>query len=91
MPKEGQLRVWWIPQVPMKAFHVGVADLERARFLLGVLADYDLFQYKNHVKPDYSNAGGLEVWHEMDGWTEWEDEYGNNIDEHFEMLEEERA
>jgi len=43
-------------------------------------ADYDLFQFKNKIKPDYCNAGGLNIY-ESDsdgegkpGWTSWSDE-----------------
>lgn len=74
-PKEtqGSLRVWWIPQVPMKAFRVPVKDAEQAKLLLNALADYDAFQFENQVKGDYCNAGGLEVF-EGGEWSEWYDE-----------------
>ena len=78
-PKIGDLRVWWIPQVPGKAFRVPVASLVQAKTLLSVLADYDLFQFRNHIKPDYCNAGGLEVYQD-DDWCEWNDADGNDID-----------
>ena len=54
-----RLRVWHIPQVPMKAFHVEVETTEEAVKVLNILADYDLFQYENRVKPDYCNMQGL--------------------------------
>jgi hypothetical protein len=57
-------RVWWVPQVPMKAFYVEVDDLKTAVKIVDVLADYDIFQYENRVKPDYSNVGGVQVWSE---------------------------
>ena len=75
-----KLRVWWIPQVPMKPFHVEVKDIEEAKKIMVVLADYDLFQYDNRVKPDYSNAGGLEVFEDGE-WTEWYSEDGDCIDD----------
>lgn len=82
-----KLRVWWIPQVPMKAFHVPVASPEEAALLLDVLAKYDKFQFDNHIKPDYCNAGGLQVW-DLDsdgegtpGWVDWYDDEGRDIDE----------
>ena len=77
--KKGDLQVWHIPQVPMKAYRVDVKDLQEARKILDVLARYDLFQFENKIKPDYSNAAGLEV---FDGkeWSEWEDKYGEDID-----------
>jgi hypothetical protein len=75
-----QLRVWWIPQVPMNPFYVPVKNTEEAKLVLETLANYDLFQLENNIKPDYSNAGGLQVM--VDGeWEEWEDEEGNCIDD----------
>lgn len=65
-----KLRVWWIPQVPMKAFYVPVENLVEAKLLLDTLANYDLFQYENRVKPDYCNAGGLHVFEDGE-WIDW--------------------
>lgn len=84
-PKPGDLSVWWIPQVPMKAFRVSVPDLEGAKLLLRTLAAYDQFQLDNNIRPDYSNAGGLSVW-EDDGeggfdWCDWYNEDGDDIDD----------
>ena len=84
MPK---LRVYWIPQVPMKAFHVPVSSLREARLILRTLADYDIFQFENRVKPDYCNAGGLDVFDPEDdhdgpdgSWCTWYDEDDRDID-----------
>lgn len=77
-----KLRVWWIPQVPMTSFRVNVENLREAKLLLDTLAQYDLFQLKHNVKPDYCNAGGLEVWDvDSQEWLEWEDVEGYNIDD----------
>lgn len=62
MPKKGDLVVWWVPQVPMKAFVAPVKTLAEARLLLRTLARYDIFQLENKVKPDFCNAGGLVEW-----------------------------
>lgn len=79
-PVNGDLRVWWIPQVPMKPFRVDVKTIDEAKLLLKTLAQYDLFQLENNIKPDYSNAGGLEEF--VDGeWFEWSDANGDQIDE----------
>jgi hypothetical protein len=79
-PKEGDLEVWWVPQVPMASFRVPVKTIREARLLLETLANYDLFQFENNVKPDYSNAGGLEIF-ENGEWTDWYDEEsGDDID-----------
>lgn len=83
-----KLRVWHIPQVPMKAFRVEVSSIDGAWKILNVLWDYDLFQYENRVKPDYCNMSGLEYFDEEEkDWLEWEDEDGFNIEQHFENLE----
>ena len=60
MDKEGDIRIWHIPQIPMKAFYVNVKDMEHAKHLLAVLADYDQFQLDNNIKPDYANVSGIE-------------------------------
>lgn len=67
---EGNLRVWWIPQVPGTPFHVSVKDTDQAIFLLRTLANYDLFQLKHRIKGDYCNQGGLEVFDDGE-WVEW--------------------
>jgi hypothetical protein len=81
----GNMRVWWNPQVPGKAFRVPVASLEEGVKILIVLADYDIFQYKNRIKPDYSNAGGIEVLvdvgpYELPEWCDWYDEESGEDD-----------
>lgn len=76
------LRVWWIPQVPMKdAFHVPVGSPEEAIKIIETLANYDLFQLKHNIKPDYTNVGGLDVFEDGE-WVEWYDEHGNDIASH---------
>jgi hypothetical protein len=44
-----------------------------------VLGEYDAFQYRYRVKPDYSNAGGLSVYEDGE-WVDWYDDDGNDID-----------
>lgn len=73
-------RVWHIPQVPMIPFYVAVDSPKEAKKILNILANYDIFQFKNNVKPDYSHAAGLEIFNDNE-WLEWEDENGFNIDE----------
>lgn len=90
-PEQGDFRVWWIPQVPMQAFYVPVKSVHDAKLILSTLAQYDLFQWHNNIKPDYANAGGLQVYDlNADGentpdWVEWADEDDNDID-HTELL-----
>lgn len=86
MTTTGDLKIWWIPQIPMKSFEVEVDSVEQAIKILKVLADYDIFQYENNVKPDYSNVGGLQVF-DGDEWVDWHSPYGEDINEYAEMLE----
>lgn len=74
-----KLKVWWIPQVPGRPFEVAVASVEEGAKLLDVLADYDAFQFKNRIKPDYCNAGGLVQLDDDGEWTDWcDDETGED-------------
>jgi len=76
--KVGDLRVWWIPQVPGKSFNVPVDSLEMGVMITDILAQYDIFQYENKIKPDYCNAGGIHHWvadtgEGNPGWEDWYD------------------
>ena len=73
-------RIWWIPQVgPMNSvMYRNVPDENIGAQMLDLLADYDLFQFHNKIKPDYANTGGLEVKYGIELWEEWEDEDGND-------------
>lgn len=79
-PKVGDLQVWWIPQVPGKAFEADVASVAEGVKLMDVLAAYDLFQLQQRIKPDYCNVGGLRRWcadcdgDGTPGWEDWYDE-----------------
>lgn len=84
-----RLRVAHIPQVPMKAFHVEVKNLEEAKLIINVLANYDLFQLENNIKPDYANATFIEEFDEEENeWVAWFDEEigTDDIDEYFEEI-----
>ena len=79
MAKEGDLKVWWIPQVPMESFEIPVSDANQGAFLLRVLSEYDAFQYLQKVKPDYCNVGGLQVFEDGE-WCDWQDPETYEID-----------
>ena len=66
-----KFKVWHIPQVPMKAFEFETDDLAVAKTVMDQLAFYDLFQFENNVKGDYSNAQGISEWSEEE--QEWWD------------------
>jgi len=79
--KQGDLQVWWIPQVPMKSFTVPVSSVAEGVKVMDLLAAYDIFQFENNVKPDYCNAGGLNVFEEGE-WVDWYDEASGEYDPH---------
>lgn len=79
-----KLRVWWIPQLGMdgKPFVREVENVKEGWKFINLLADYDLYQLDNNIKPDYSNVGGLEIFDEDDNeWLEWQDSNGDSLDE----------
>jgi len=82
---EGDLRIWWIPQIPLKEgdkpFYVNVESPDEGRQALTILGRYDVYQFKHNIKPDYSNAGGLELEDEDGDWHEWENEYMETIED----------
>jgi len=69
----GEFRVWWVPQVPMQPFLVSVSSLAEAVRLLDALAEYDLFQVRHNIKPDYVNAGGVQFRHPAEDDNIWFD------------------
>lgn len=81
-----KLRVWWIPQVPMESFHVPVNSVLEGKKVLDMLAAYDAFQLQYRVKPDYTNAGGLQEYDEETGeWNDWYSECsGDDLDDYCE-------
>lgn len=83
MPKtdvKTKYRVAHFPQVPCKAFHVEVESVEQGLFLMETLWEYDMFQFKNKIKPDYSNATCFQVF-EGDEWVDWYNEEGEDASE----------
>lgn len=81
-----KLRVYWIPQVPMKPFYVDVMSVEEGVKVMDVLANYDLFQYENNIKGDYANMGGLQQQRNSaiyednpEGWVDWDIEFGKRV------------
>ena len=81
-----KLRVWWISQVGAisEAFYVPVQSVEEGKKVLDMLAAYDAFQLQNRIKPDYSNAGGLQIYNpEIADYEDWyletEKNYTNNF------------
>jgi len=82
---EGDLRIWWIPQIPLKEgdkpFYVNVESPKEGRQALTILGRYDVYQLEHNIEPDHSNAGGLELEDEDGDWHEWENEYMETIED----------
>lgn len=79
-----KLTVWWMPQIPMKTFDVEVESVKEAVKLMDTLALYDLFQFENNVKPDFSNTGGIKMidenGEEVEWFTEIKDDAGDVVE-----------
>jgi hypothetical protein len=86
-PKEGDLMVWHIPQVPGTPFQVPVRNIREAKLVDNALCNYDNFEFTENIKGDFSNAGGLNVYsNDIDGegtvgWMTWYSEEGYDFDE----------
>lgn len=87
---DNKLRVWWIPQVSLSCdtFYIPVQSVEEGKKMMDLLVAYDMFQLQNNIKPDFCNAGGLQML--VDGeWEDWhletEDDYFEDIDEYCEQ------
>ena len=86
-----KLRIWHMPQIGVKdcTFNVNVKNVDEAAKLLNTLWDYDNFQFEKRLKPDFSNASGLEYFDKEDKeWQEYYDEEGNDIGQIIEAKEE---
>ena len=89
-----KMRVWWMPQVGVDAtFYISIKSIEEAKKFIDILSAYDCFQYNHHIKPDYCNTGGVQVWDEKaQEWIDWyyEDEvyFFEDVDEYCEKKSE---
>lgn len=84
------IRVWWIAQVGYSpTMYVPVENEIEAKKILDTLSVYDMFQYKNKIKGDYANAGGVEIFEDGE-WCDWyiDDEYGfyDDIEEYLQKV-----
>ena len=86
------LRIWHIPQVgtEIEPFLIPVPDLPTAMLISETLAQYDFYQHKNRIKPNYFNATGLEVC-TNGNWYEWEGENGESLSEYMGNQEKHRS
>jgi len=85
-----KLRVLHFPQIQCDPFIIDVESLLEARLICNTLANYDLFQYEQNIKPDYANMTVVEEYDEEEKeWTSWMDEETgiDDIEEYFDHLE----
>lgn len=72
--KDKKIRVCHFPQVPCEPFIVEVENLGEAKIIKDLLSEYDSFQFKNKIKPDYCNATVIEEFDkEENEWLSWGD------------------
>lgn len=66
-------RVWWVSQTPGKAFKVKVRSVKEGKDLCKILGDYDKFQLKHNVRPDFVSTGGVQyrIEGDLDSWKDW--------------------
>lgn len=86
-----KLRVWWVSQIGTDAMYIPVESVKEGKKVIDLLSYFDCFQYNQHIRPDYSNTGGLEMYEEGTGeWVDWmyetEDDYCEDIDEYCETF-----
>ena len=85
-----KLRLWWIPQLGnCDSFYVPISTPEEGKKILDIWAADDAFQLQNKVKPDYCNAGGLQMFDESEKeWVDWrldtEDDYFDDVKQYCE-------
>lgn len=79
--KQGDLRIYNIINLPNMPEYYPVKDIHHAKELIDALAKSQLLD-----ETIISNVFGLEVFEDGD-WTDWYDEDGRDLDEHFEELQ----
>ena len=73
--EEGDMRVWWIRNVPNEPTYYAVRSVSEAISMLDRFAEQDLKDPSIET-----NAGGLEVLEDGE-WSEWYSKEGKDIDE----------
>ena len=70
-------------------FEKEVSSVEEAKTVIDTIADFVNFSVEKGLMPDHCNCAELlEYDEERQEYMTWLDEDGNDIDEHFDMLEE---
>lgn len=78
--QDERYRAVYVPQVPMHALTIETKSLEHAAVALESIIQLSIFEFKNRVKPDYSDFAGVERWDEDEQeWESVEDEEWEQI------------
>ena len=72
--KPTKFKLWYIHQVPGKAFEMEVSDPVAALQTLDVIYQVTLFMFRNRMIPDYANAGGVSYLDEDGDWIDYDPE-----------------
>jgi hypothetical protein len=77
--KPDKFKIWYIHQIPGKAWEREVPDPATGQLILDAIYDVALYQYATGMTPNYANAGGISYLDEEGDWIdyhpeEWEDE-----------------
>lgn len=68
-----KFKIWYIHQVPGKPFECEVPDAKTGQLILDTIYDLALFQFENHMIPDYANSGGIVFLDEDGDWVDYEE------------------
>lgn len=79
-------RAWYIPQVPMESFKFECDTAEEAIMIYTAIVKFSIFEFKNRVKPDYSDAWWVQYYNEdIQDWEdlenlEWYEDWGDELE-----------
>lgn len=76
-PKEGDLRIWHVPNPPHAGFEMDVRSPRHAYDVLSVLWAYDNYLGDELI---FTNASGLQVFEDGE-WVEWHNDEDQDFDE----------
>ena len=73
-------RVAHYPQIPCNPFIIRCKTVTECKRIRDILCDYDLFQYQNHIKPDYANISVIQQRdYENNEWCDLEEQEIDDI------------
>ncbi|QSL99815.1 hypothetical protein SEA_ODAY_71 [Gordonia phage ODay] len=77
-PQPGDLKIWYIHQVPGKPYSQAVPDIATGQAILDAVYQVALFGLEHRWWPDFANMGGISRYEKYDdgdeGWFDLDDE-----------------